>query len=66
MIFAVSTVLDVIHVIPRLLAEQPRPLRTGHVEALFAAGAVASHTSPGGGLGLAALLLAKVASLEKK
>ena len=66
MIFAVSAVFDIIHVVSSLLTEQSRPLCACHVETLLTTGSVASHAGSGSGLGLAALLLTEVASLKEE
>ena len=65
-VLAVATVLDVIHVVPRLLAEQSRALCARHVKALLAAGLVALHAGAGGGAVLATVRLADVADLKQR
>lgn len=56
---AIPAVLDVIHVIAGLFAEQSGRLSASHVEVLFAALFVALHTRAELGLGLSTLLFAQ-------
>jgi len=65
-VLAVAAVLDVVHVVAGLLAEQAGRLRARHVEALLAAWPVALHARAQGGSSLAPLLFAQVASLQKR
>ena len=64
-IFAVSAVFDIVHVIARLLAEEPGALSARDVEALLASGSVALHARAGRSAVLAAVGLAKVADLKR-
>lgn len=65
MIFTVSTIFHIVHVVAGLFAKESRTLSTSHVEALFTTGSIALHTRSSCGLGFPTLFLTQVTHLEE-